>query len=119
MFSWDYVLKDFKNNYYWVKNKPYGYNFQNQAVLQAVFTDDIREATQISWEEVRDLIQKFKDGTLVTGGRFKPDIDALGRYAFHFVSEEDMKYLRGTPAPLKITIPNIVIEEAEDDEQDS
>jgi len=25
------------------------------------------------------------------------------------VSEEDMKYLRGEPAPLKITIPNIVI----------
>lgn len=38
------------------------------------------------------------------------------REDYHKVSEEDMKYLRGTPAPLKIIVPNIVIEENDEDE---
>lgn len=115
MFGNDYVLKDFKNEYYWVKNIHYGYNWQNKAVLQAVFTDDVREAKLITWEEVRDLIQQFKDGTLVVGGRFKPDIDSLGRMGITFVSDEDMVYLQGNPVKPIITIPV----EIKDDEQDS
>lgn len=116
MFGKDYVLRDYKNDYYWVKNKHFGYNWQNKEVLEATFTDKLEEATQVTWEEVRDIIEKFEDGTLIAGGRFKPDIKSLGRYSFMFVSEEDMKYLRGTPAPLKITVP---VEIEEDDEQDS
>ena len=34
----------------------------------------------------------------------------FGRHeGFQKVSEEDMEYLKGTPAPLRITIPNIII----------
>lgn len=39
------------------------------------------------------------------GSPYHPD----NRDKFNRVSEEDMKYLRGTPAPLVITIPGIVI----------
>lgn len=34
------------------------------------------------------------------------------------ISKEDMEYFKGTPAPLKIIVPNIVIEE-DDEDKDS
>lgn len=91
MIPGDYALFDFKNNYYWVKNRPYGYNWQNETVLMAEFTDKMEEATLMTWQEVRDMIAKFESGHIVMGGRFKADIKSLGRQAILLLSEEDAK----------------------------
>jgi hypothetical protein len=106
-----YALYDFKNKYYWKKNRHWGYNFQNQEIQAASFTDDIREATLITWQEVAELIQRFQDGLIIMDGLLKADVESLGRLGIKFISEEDAKYLKGEPAPLVITVPGIKIDE--------
>src|SRR5215472_5843536 len=99
-----YVLWDSKNNYYWQKNIHFGYNFQNKEVLEARFTDKIKEATLVDWDEIPEIIDGMLAGTIIMGGAFKADVESLQRLGVEFISDEDMEYLKGTPAPLKITI---------------
>lgn len=59
---------------------------------------------------LEDFIEAFE-----TAYKEKPEVYwymvSILRKQGYRVSEEDMKYLRQEPAPLKIMIPNIVIEE--------
>ncbi len=114
-----YVIWDSKNNLFWEKNLCYGYNYQNQAVFEARFVADLKQATYFHKPEAYKILERFKNEPHIVGGRYK-EADTTNLQVVDsccFISEEDLKYFRGEPAPLKITIPVIIEEDS--DEQDS
>ncbi len=72
-----FVIWDHKNNLYWQKNIPYGYNYQNKAVFEARFTDNLEEATALPFEEISKVMSRFRDESFVMGGRFKAETNCL------------------------------------------
>lgn len=89
-----YIIRD-KNNFYWEKNLPYGFNYQNQAVFDARFVDKIEDATALTFEEATEVMDRFKEPH-ISGGRWKADTDELViERRPELISEEDMKLLKG------------------------
>jgi hypothetical protein len=103
---------------FWEKNIRYGYNYQNQSVFESRFVPDLQAATCLSKTKAYEILERFKNEPHIVGGRYK-EADTANLQVVDscsFVSEKDLEYLKGEPAPLRITIP-VVIEK--DDEQDS
>jgi len=88
-----YFIRDTANNFYWQKNLPYGYNYQNQSVFDARFVESLSEATALTWEEACVIIDQFKEPH-IAGGRWKADTSNLSIERFpELISEEDAKKL--------------------------
>lgn len=86
-----YTIRDPKNNFYWEKNIPYGFNFQNQAVFETRFVDNIQDATALQWEEALEVMDRFKEPH-ISGGRWKADTsNLLIERRPELISKEDEK----------------------------
>jgi hypothetical protein len=106
-----YVIWDSKNNLFWEKNLSYGYNWQNQAVFEARFVSDLKEANFMPRPKAHEILDRFKNEPHIVGGRYK-EADTTNLQVVDscsFISKEDLEYLKGEPAPLVITIPGIKI----------
>jgi len=90
-----YCIRDIKNNFFWEKSMPYGYNYQNQAVFEARFVDKIQDATALTWNEACQEMAKLITEPHIFGGRFKAEDGSLYIERFpELISEEDMKFFR-------------------------
>lgn len=89
-----YIVLDPKTNFYWVKNLSYGYNYQNQAVFEARFSDKLEDTPALlEYDEAQEVIERFKTPHIV-GGACKADTTSLqiSRRPI-LLTEEDMKLL--------------------------
>ncbi len=89
-----YIISDKVNKYYWVKSIPYGYNYQNQAVFEARFSDKFADTPALlEYDEALEVLERFKSPHIV-GGRFKADTSALEiERRPEILTDEDMKLL--------------------------
>lgn len=120
-----YLIFDPINEVFWDRNFHYGYAMNNKAIFEARFTEVLTEATLMVKRDADEVLQRFSENEFVLGGTVKADAKALvvkpvlvtwemEHEKFNpfsrdpritQVSEADLEYLKGTPAPLKITIP--------------
>ena len=86
-----YIIWDRKNNLFWEKNLSYGYNYQNQAVFEARFSNDITEATMMSRPKAYEVLDRFKKEPHIVGGRYKEadTTDLVVADRCSFISKED------------------------------
>jgi len=72
-----YIITDIKNNFYWVKNILYGYNYQNHAVFEARFSDKFIDTPEsLEYNKAQEVLEKFKSPHIV-GGCYRADTTSL------------------------------------------
>jgi len=73
-----YCILDTNNNLYWVKNIRHGYNYQNESVFEARFSDKAADSPALlTLQEAEEVLERFKSPHIVGGYWKEADTSSL------------------------------------------
>jgi hypothetical protein len=65
----NYIIYNQNSMIFWQKTKHYGFNFQNQQVIEAVCTEDLDQATLLSEKEAKHILHDLLHKDVVMSGK--------------------------------------------------
>ncbi len=84
-----YYISNQDENLFWEKNVVYGFDFENNPIVDMRFVSELKDAMALTWDEVLQFKAQLNKGA-ICGGKFKTDTSTLRAHRFpELITEED------------------------------